>query len=329
MSKDGARNMKPDNQHWSTMEERGSVLGMRILLSVYRVLGRYILWIFLFPVVFYFYLSGKKQRTASFEFLTRVNQVLGRKQKVSQRSILKHFCCFADSAFDKIDAWVGKLTPDMVKYEPENKMKEIVERGRGAVFIGSHLGNLEVCRALSRGRYQAKINVLVFTENAVKFNQVLSQVCPDINLDMIQLKDIGPDLAISLKGKVDNGEIVVIVGDRTSVSVAGRVVYKPFLGQKAPFSQGPFILATLLDCPVYWLFCLKQGKHFRVVFEYVADTLKVARKERQQALDSVIGQYAQRLEHYTLQAPYQWFNFYNFWQQDNSAVRASEMEGSK
>ena len=172
---------------------------------------------------------------------------------------------------------------------------------------------------------------MVFTHHAVEFNKLLKSINPDVGINLIQVTDLGPDMAIMLKDKVEQGEIVVIVGDRTSTTTAGRVVEADFLGKPAPFSQGPFILAALLDCPVFHLFCLKDklagGKRvYRVVFEKYADKLALPRKTRQQTLQKIVSDYAQRLSYYAAAYPYQWFNFYDFWQNDEQVSRDQNKE---
>jgi predicted LPLAT superfamily acyltransferase len=318
---------KPTNkgtkdQHWSTIEERGSIFGMRILFAFYRLVGRRILWLALFPVVFYLYLVNKVARNASLQFLAKaIHDGNGEQIKVGFWHGLKHHCSFADSVFDKLDAWLGKINKNNIDYLDRNGIKELVEQKQGGIFIGSHLGNLEVCRALSTMKDNAVINVLVFTENAVKFNQLLEKVNNKATVNLIQVGDIGPGLAVALKEKVERGEAIVIVGDRTSISIGGRVIYAPFLGKKAPFAQGPFILAALLECPIYWIFCFKSKGRFKLIFEHVTDKLALPRKQRAQVLQEIVEKYAQRLSHYAVKYPYQWFNFYDFWQTDEQVSR--------
>lgn len=312
---------KSENKHWSKAQERGTYFGMKTLFVIYRLLGRKVLAIILYPVVVYLYFTGKEGRLASNQYLNKVAKIQSWPKKIGHKQGIKHFYTFALGAFDKIDAWTGKITTKNIIYGKEHAFDDLKEKQHGAIFIGSHLGNLEVCRALSQGRYQTRINVLVFTHHAVEFNKVMQQINPDINVDLIQVSDVGADLAILLKERIDNGEVVVIVGDRTSVSTPGRVVYADFLGEQAAFSQGPFILAALLDCPVYYLFCLKEGSKYHVIFEHVADTLKMPRKERQQKLEKVVTDYAKRLEFYCLKYPFQWFNFFDFWSDDQKVER--------
>ena len=86
-----------------------------------------------------------------------------------------------------------------------------------------------------------------------------------------------------------------------------------FLGAEALFPQGPFILAALLKCPVYTVFCLKQqGKHV-IYFDHFSEMLNFPRKTREQAMQQIIQRYAERLQTYCLKEPLQWFNFFDFW----------------
>ena len=160
------------------------------------------------------------------------------------------------------------------------------------LLLGSHLGNLELFRALSQSYPELKINALVFTEHAPRFNAVLSAVNPDANLNVIEVNKIGPETAILLSQKIEEGEWIVIVGDRTSTTRSQKVIWADFLGHKAPFPQGPFILAALLKAPVYLLFGLRnessQQAHFDLHFELFSAQIILPRGQREEALQSVV-----------------------------------------
>lgn len=307
--------------HWSKTEERGSYLGIVLLVSIYKLLGRWILMVVMYPVIFYFYLTGAQARHASLQFLQRNFQyskgLFKLKKAPNQLDVFKHFLTFGYAAIDKLDALLGKITLKNIRFKNIEIFDEIYEQNRGAVLIGSHLGNIELCRSLGRRRRSKRINVLVFTKHAKSFNKALKKIDPEVDVDLIQVTDLSADLAIMLRERVDNGEYIVIVGDRTSTSSFGRVKYAPFLGEQAAFSEGAFIFAGLMECPVFLLFCLKEEKqNYSVVFEHFADSLKLPRKERKEQLQIIISNYAKRLEFYALRYPYQWYNFYNFWLKD-------------
>ncbi|MDN4502133.1 acyltransferase [Alteromonadaceae bacterium BrNp21-10] len=314
------------SQHWSSIAERGNQFGIQCLLFLYRIFGKTLLKIVLLPVIIYFFITGSTSRRYSKIFLTnafklRHSKGLSTQSRPSIYDGIKHFMSFGLSAFDKIDSWLGNISPNQITYKNYALFNHLIEQKRGAIFIGSHLGNLEVCRALGQGKYAIRINVLVFTQHAEAFNKVLGQLNDDADLNLIQVTQVGPDVAIMLKDRVDKGEFVVIVGDRTPINNPGRVSTVDFMGKPAPFSQGPLILASVLECPVYLLFCLREKRGFKVIFEnFAIPKLVLPRKNRQEILSTYCQKFAHRLEHYACLYPHQWYNFFDFWQQDITSV---------
>ncbi|NJN45664.1 MAG: lipid A biosynthesis acyltransferase, partial [Candidatus Competibacteraceae bacterium] len=69
-------------------------------------------------------------------------------------------------------------------------------------------------------------------------------------------------------------------------------------------------------CPVIIFFGLYRGSNrYDIHFERLADVITLDRACRQQQLQHWAQRYAERLEHYTRSAPYNWFNFYDFWEE--------------
>ncbi|WP_318509963.1 glycosyltransferase family 2 protein [Photobacterium leiognathi] len=309
-----------DQQHWSSHTERGTILGIKTLLAVYSLLGRKAFNVLLKAVMGYYYLTGKKARKASEDYLEQLESYASDNQLAlpSKLNSYDHLLSFGHTMLDKLVAWKGDYSENNLTIHGDEHFNELAKRQQGIVVLGSHLGNLELCRALSSRHPDIKINALVFTEHAERFNAVLKAINPDSDLNLIQVNELGADTAIMLQQKVEQGEWVVIVGDRTSVTKEQRVVWADFLGKPAPFPQGPFILASVLKVPVYTLFGLRDDSqatpHFDVYFEPFSEQLILPRKTRETALQETVQQYASRLESYTIKAPLQWYNFFNFWQ---------------
>ena len=306
--------------HWSARKEQGTIIGIKLLLFVYSVLGRRAFDLLLKPVIAYYHKTGKQARIASEDYLQRLvayAQSKGHSVPDNLNSY-RHLLFFGHTMLDKLAAWRGDYTFENLTIHGKEHFDKVAASQQGIVVLGSHLGNLELCRALGRQYDNVKINALVFTEHAERFNSVMKAVNADSELNLIQVSQLGPDTAILLQQKLEQGEWVVIVGDRTSVTKEQRVVWADFLGQPAPFPQGPFMLSAVLKAPVYLLFGLRDEQqsspHFNVYFEPFSDQIHLPRLQREQALTAVVNQYAKRLEAYTLQAPLQWFNFFNFWQ---------------
>ncbi len=318
--------------HWSGMKERGSYWGIKLLADSYRFGGHWLCRAIMYPVICYFFLTGKVSREASLDFLRRVQKLEPLHPQlnpvVNWRDSLKHFLAFGNAALDRIDAWCDRIQLSQVDFPDRQMLAAQLESGQGAVLLVSHLGNLELCRAISIHQRHVKVNVMVLTDHAENFNKVLKQLNPDSTLNLIQVAELNPATSMLLQQKIEDGELVVIAGDRTSSHAQDRVVYAPFLGQEAAFPQGPFILAGLLDCPVYQMFCLREQGRYRVHLEHFSDTLKGPRAERMTRLQQAVRRYSERLEFYARREPLQWFNFFNFWREDSKISRPASAQPS-
>jgi predicted LPLAT superfamily acyltransferase len=303
--------------HWADLGERGGVAGMHFLFGVYRFFGRAAFTALLYPVAAYFCVSAGRARRASREYLGAVRARLAElgRPLPQQLTVFHHVLAFGNGVLDKVAMWADAMPNRGITPEDFAMLERFrLESRGGALFIGSHLGNLEMLRAVG-DLQNMTVNALVFTRHSPKFNGVLAAVSPKTLERMIQVDSLGPEAVIMLREKLAAGEHVAIVGDRVSVRHKERSLRAPFLGRPAPFPEGPFVLASLLECPVYLLFCLKIDGRYRVFLEPFADPLVLPRAGRQRALEQAIERYAERLEAHCLLAPTQWFNFFDFWGQ--------------
>ncbi|MGE5545928.1 MAG: glycosyltransferase family 2 protein [Solirubrobacterales bacterium] len=297
--------------HWAGLAERGAWWGLALTAATYRLLGRRACMALLAPVVLYFYLSGTEQRRASRDVLGRA---LGRQP--TRLDGLRHFIDFAGKGLDTVAAWSGAMPSDSLVVEAPGDLAAAAADPRGAVLIVSHHGNPEVARALMAPGLRDRLTVLVHTRHAENFNRVLRQFRPEAAMRLIQVTEIGPEISIQLKERVERGEWVAIAGDRVPVLSAGRVVMAPFLGQDAPFSQGPYVLASVLGCPVRLLFCWRDSPgRWRMALQTLADRVELPRGRRTEAIAALAAGYAARLEDHCRRHPLQWYNFFDFWAQ--------------
>jgi len=211
---------------------------------------------------------------------------------------------FADASLDKLAAWRGEVSSP-VEFRGAEEFSRLTREKRGALFIGSHLGNLEMIRALAATKQLATVTAVVYTDHARRFAATLAGANTRFADNLFEVRDFGPQTAILLKERVERGEILVIVGDRTPAADNGRRAHAPFLGHEAPFPQGPVVLGYLLGCPVYLFFCLKDGARYRIHLEPFAEKILLPQRERKAAIDAYVAQYARRLEWYCREAPLQ------------------------
>ncbi len=299
---------------WAEVRERGAYWGIFLVAAVYRILGRTASRCMLVPVAAYFYLTGGAQRRASSDYLERVWKAGFLPRRPGVLSGFRHFRTFSWAALDKLVAWTGGIRRSDIEGVGNARFDSARSGGRGALVLTAHLGNPEVVRAIASITGKIRINVLVHTIHAEMFNRVIQRFAPDSPVRLVQVTEIDLAMAMGLAEAVGRGEWIVMTGDRVAVSGhETSSVMVDFLGAPAPFAAGPYILASALKCPVYTLFCLKQGNRYAVEFEPFADPVELPRGRRGEAIQKYAETFAQRLERALAKAPFQWFNFYDYW----------------
>lgn len=305
-----------EDLHWSKFKERGSMLGIEVLVFIHKYLGNWLFKVILFPVMVYFYLSGSVARKSIHHYLSNLNKHQHNRVLTQGQLFRKGFRVFYNfglAIVDKFDAWLGKVSIDDIDIVNKDAYQSLLD-ANGAVIFSAHLGNMEVCRAIfSSGEHKRKLNVITYNEHTPTFNNFLKKVNKDAAINFIHINNFGPADSIQLKQKIEDGEAIVIFADRTSVNNPDSVYQVPFMGEDAPFAKGPFALAAIMECPVFLMFCVKEKGRFKACIEEFAQPKKVKRKERNDYFTGLAIKYAQRLEYYCQKSPYQWFNFFNFW----------------
>jgi len=301
-----------DARHWASINEASFVAGMHLLFWVCRVFGRWPFRVVLYPVLLWYVATQGRARRASRDYLARVGQAAG------VIGVLSHFGAFAEAILDKMLIWGGLFDFSRVRLHGAEPLFEMIGQGRGALLVCAHLGNLDLCRALSLRTPGLKVTVLVHTRHARAFNDMLAALDPRSQLNLMQVTEMTPAMAMQLSERVGRGEFVVIAGDRVPVSSDPRVALAPFLGQAAAFPVGPYVMAAVLGCPLYAMFAGRDGDGHALHFERLRETVTLPRRGREAALAELAGAYAARLEAHVRRTPLEWFNFYDFWYSPSS-----------
>lgn len=297
---------------WARRRERGTFFLMRLMLFGLRRLARPIMLPIVHLAALYFFVFGKAARDASLDYLRHVAAVAPESGvKPNWRVAFRHFRSFGIAILDKIDTWLGRLKREDIVFERYEDMYRQAQAPRGIVVLGSHLGNLEVLRPLGTRERRVRLNVLVHTAHAERFNRIL-RLAGATDFELIQVTQLDAAKAVELRARIDRGEWVVIAADRVPVH-GGRTVDVHFLGDTAALPIGPYVMASLFECPVYLLFVLRHGDHNHVYFEPFAERITLERSTCDAAIAAYAQRFARRLEHYVRLEPLQWFNFYPFW----------------
>jgi predicted LPLAT superfamily acyltransferase len=291
---------------WLTRQERGALSGIRAVFWLARAFGRRPAQLVLRIVALWYVLGDRAARESSRVWLTRVHG-----KPASFAAIYNHLYTFACVTLDRVFLLMGEYKKFDVKPEGSHHLRALVTEKRGAVLVGAHLGSFEAMRA--RGADQRfPINIVGHFENARMINSLLAVLNPELSARVIHVGKDPVGFATQVRERLEAGEMVAILADR--VGLNDKQIEVPFLGEKAAFPTGPFLLAHALKCPVYLTFGLYFAPNrYEIFCEPFAERISLPRGQREQALREVVERYAARLEYYARRAPNNWFNFYDFW----------------
>jgi len=305
---------------WVSIREKGSLLGIQFLATVSVLFGRRAARIVLHVPVLYFVMFHAGVRRASRQYLARITG-----EAPSLAMVYRHVLCFARVTLDRFFLLKGRDALFHPVYNGHEHFVRLQSEGRGAILLSAHLGSSAAMRLGNRAsRY--KINVAGYFQNARRINSLLERLDPESTARVIHLSPLQLDSVLAIRERIAAGEMVAITADRTGLNE--RAVKVSFLGGPAFFPTAPFLLAALLRCPIYLVFALYRDPDIYELYcePFEEDRLKLPRGQRDRALVACVGRYAQRVEHYCRMAPYNWFNFYDFWSMDMPAAAA---EGAK
>lgn len=309
--------------HWSEYrEESAGYWHVKLILILFRIFPVVLLRAVACGVGFFYYLFSARARTESRRYLERIN---ARRPGQKPRRPPAHIASFSLALVEKVEAWGGKALFTRVSFQ-EDDIGALVgglEQGKGALLLTSHLGNMEFIRALagfSRTGVSRNVPVTVLVDFSVTgdFNRMLRELNAESQIQAISVNEVGPGTVVLLQDRIARGELVAIAGDRTSANTRNKYFHLPFLGREAPFAYGPFLLAALLEAPVYFIFALRRkdlslGSRYNMHIHKVPVSFDCPRKEREQRIEQTARLFAGRLEYYCILHPYQWYNFYDFW----------------
>ena len=326
------KNKTEELLHWSDEKEViSSNKPLLLIFSLMRKLPAYIVLVLSYPISFFFYIFSRRGRIESKNYQKQMKKFTD--GKIPFRiSPFKQILSFALCIMEKMEGWLGNYHyNELVTHNDDLKPLQLqLEKGKGALFIGSHLGNIELLRSLSsfgENGVSKKISVTTIMElkSTEQFNRTLKEVNPNVDFQVIDPAEIGVNTIVELQEQIEHGGLVVIAGDRTSARARSRVIREKFLGKEADFPYGVFVLALLLKAPTYYVFGLRtKTATLRPKYHIFVEKSKVnfesSHSKRDEKIHALCKEFIDKLEKYCLQFPYQWYNFYNFWKLEDVAT---------
>lgn len=290
---------------WRQRPERGGRRITRFYIWLCLRVGRRMARPILYGIALYFFLSAPNERRHSAAYLRRI---FGRRPGAVQ--VYRHFFTFSTTIMDRLFFLAGRTEHLSVKLHGMEDFDSLRRSHRGFLLASGHFGSFEAMRILGISEEKLPIKVLMYLENARQLNDLMQAINPELGKNVIPLGK--PGAMLEVKEWIEQGGIVGILADRI---VHGEKLAKiDFLGGEAEFPLGPWLLAGTLQIPVMLCFAVYRGLgHYDVYFETLSDKVEFKRGERMQEAQRLACRFAERLAQHCRSAPYNWFNFYDFW----------------
>jgi predicted LPLAT superfamily acyltransferase len=286
---------------WRRTPERSHRLALRLMRWVALGLGRRVARLLLHPISAYYLVFAPRARRASAAYLARA---LGRRASAAER--YRHVHHFAATVLDRVYLLNERFELFDFSMHGEAALHEARAHGEGVLLIGAHLGSFEALRTPGRRAAGLRIAMVMYEENARMLNETLATLSPSARQDVIPLGRL--DAMLRVRDFVAQGGIAGMLGDRSLADEDAREV--PFLGAPARFPIGPMRMAAMLRRRVLFMAGLYLGGnryalHFEPLADFGADSPP--------APEAALAAYVACLERYCRRAPFNWFNFYDFW----------------
>ena len=296
---------------WQESKERSTPFTLLLIRWIALHLGRPVARSFLYPISLYFLLFAAPQRKASQQYLTRVL-----KRKATWLDSAKHIHAFASTILDRVYLLTGQFDKLDISFPAENIPLSYSKNGVGCLLLGSHIGSFEVLRSYAVSNYPLPIKILMYEQQAPMMVQVLNALNADVADTLISL-DGSPSGLLKVKEAIDSGTTVGLLGDRILGEGNEKTVICTLLGEPVKMSTAPVLLASALKVALIVFFGVYLGgNRYKIQFELLAEEVILKRKSRQQDIQAYTQKYVDILEKQMLETPYNWFNFYDYWQSD-------------
>lgn len=298
---------------WKRRPEGGGRFGVWLIGAIARYGGRTVARLCLYPITLYFLLVRGPERRASRAWLRRAAD-----PSAGWRAVARHIHTFAATILDRVFLLGGRLHHFDIRVHGLPALEALLDAGRGALLFGSHLGSFDALRVLSRRRPGLKLRIVLDRGQNPVLTSVFDALDPDLAAGVIDGGQPVPAIALQIQQALQEGALVALLVDRAQPHE--DTVAVPFFGAPARLPLTPWRLALALRAPVLLCFGLyRGGNRYELHFEPFADPRgEVPPRDRRDAhVRAQAAAYAARLEHHARGAPYNWFNFYDFWNEES------------
>ena len=314
-----------ETTHWSEEKEViKSNKPLKLVLWLLKIFPSFLVHTICYPVALFYVLFFPQVRKHAREYQKQLREY-SHGQSPKKISAYRQILSFALCLIEKMEGWLGKVKFDRINLQNDD-VDQLVERlkeGKSAILMASHLGNMELMRSMQdyvAGLCGRKVPVLIIMDLNVSanFSKTLSEVNSGYSMNVINASNFGPDSILLIEEQAEQGALIVAAGDRTSINNREKSITRDFLGRKADFPYGVFLIPALLKMPVYFMFGMREkmsifNPKYNVHIEKSSADFNCPRSEREKQILACCSEFVTKLEKYCIRYPYQWYNFFEFW----------------
>lgn len=293
------------DRQWSGRTDGGTIM-QRWLIKLLRWTDVRVVYFFMaFVIPFYMIFNRKGYRAMRDYFVRRGDQGL----RIVWHVYRNHFV-FGQVIIDRFAVYAGR------KFKFVDDGKEMVDacfaENGGFLMLSSHTGNYELagCTLTSDSK---RVHALVYAGETKAIMESRDRVLGSHSTDMIPVKSDMSHIFL-MNAAIDNGDAVSMPADR----LLGSKKSFPcrFMGSETVLPAGPFVFASQKDIPVFAVFVMKErGIRYRLIVRRVDNDESRKELSVRGKAALLVKNYAEILERVVEQYPYQWFNYYDFWNQ--------------
>lgn len=284
---------------------RGNRLGYSIFVFVVRTFGVLPAYFLLRFVALYYFLFSWSSSRFIYQYFRKRH---GFSPVRSLFNVYANYYVFGQTILDKIVVMAGIENRFTYDFDGEQNLRDIVAGGRGGILLSAHIGNWEAAGHLLK-RLNTRINVVMFDGEHEQIKKYMDEVTGGKNFNVIVIRE---DLShvYAIGEALQKNELICLHADRFLEGAKTESV--TFLGEKARFPVGPFLLAAAFDVPVSVVFALKQSS---LHYHFYGSSLirKSPGESRRDFSQRLLNFFARDFEEKVRSYPKQWFNYYNFW----------------
>lgn len=305
------------SSQWQRRSEAGSGGMVRLIRWVALDLSTPLARAMLLPITAYFLVVRGPERRASRHYLRRVLR-----KEPGLLDIARHIHTFAASILDRIAFLAAQATARTVRVHGVECVQRHLDAGRGVLLFGSHLGSFEAVRHVGLLRRDIEVRILMDYQQNPQITQLLDSLNPKAAASIIDAGGDATRVLLAIHETLARGGLVGLLADRARA--CDETVAVDLLGSPVGLPLGPYRIAAVTGAPVVLIFgMLQPDGTYDVYFEPFAERIDLRREHRAADATAWASRFAGRLEARIREAPFNWFNFYDYWRDEHPTSKAS------